>query len=89
MSSAGNTGRDIRRFLREVGVKPSVSNVERIGREVRRTEAQNEALERTYREMAAERGLPLTVDERGDVKARVKRAVKRKLARGERPRPME
>ena len=56
MSSVGNTNRDLRRFCRENGVPPTIANIERIGREVRRTESQNE---RVVRE-SKERGGPST-----------------------------
>lgn len=75
-NSHGNTSRDVRRFLRSVGVKPSVDNVERIGREVRRTEAQNERQEVLGREM----GLGPR-DGGGDVKSRVERQVRAEMAR--------
>lgn len=77
MSNAhGNTKRDLMRFLRANGIAPNVSNVERIGREVRRTESQNRAVEQRHKELEATKGIASTRDEKGDVHARVKRAVK-------------
>ena len=73
-NSHGNTNRDIRKFLRETGVKANVANVERIGREVRRTEAQNEQAEK----FAKERGDQLS-DERGPVEQRIRERVQREL----------
>lgn len=74
-NSAGNTKRDVMRFLRESGVPPTVANVERIGREIRRTHAQNEQVDRIHKEIEATRGVPSTVDEKGDVHARVRKIV--------------
>ena len=81
MSNAhGNTGRDIRKFLRENGIKPTIANVERIGREVRRGESANERVESE----AKERGEP-TRDAQGPVEPRVRAHVQRELrARRER-----
>lgn len=76
-NSAGNTGRDIRRFCRENGIPPTMDNVERIGREVRRTEAENERVER----IARETGRGGTYDEHGDVHARVRGDVARDMER--------
>ena len=73
-NAAGNTNRDVRKFLRSIGVKPTAENVERIGREVRRSESQNEAAERIGREVA-----PGLRDERGDVVKRVSERVRRDL----------
>ena len=82
-NSAGNTNRDVRRFLRESGVKPTIANVERIAREVRRSESENASVER----IALETGRGGLRDQRGPVHPRVKKAVKRELnARGSRPR---
>ena len=49
-NSHGNTDRDVRKWLRKMGVKPSLDNVEAIGREVRRTQNEDEAVERRARE---------------------------------------
>ena len=85
-NSHGNTARAVRRFLREHGVKPNAANVERIGRELRRTESQNDQTQSIHREMQREYGIPSTVDAKGDVKKRAKAAVKRELKqRGSRP----
>lgn len=78
-NSAGNTNRDVRRFLRSLGVRADVRNVELIGREVRRSESENERVERESREVERATGRPSTTDEKGDVHARVKREVKREL----------
>ncbi len=78
-NSIGKTDSQIRKFLRENGVTPNVSNVERIGREIRRTEGENATVERIHRELERERGIPATRDERGDVRARVKESIKRKI----------
>ena len=86
-NSVGNTNKDIRRFCRENGVPPTVANVERIQREVCRTQSENE---RVVRE-SKERGGPATQyigrDGRpyGDVLARRKAYVQRDIA--SRPEP--
>jgi hypothetical protein len=73
-NSAGNTNRDVRKFLRDNGIPATLRNVELIGREVRRSEAENERVERE----AKERGDP-TCDEHGPIGERVKRAVRSEL----------
>lgn len=78
-NSVGNTNKDIRKFCREVGVKPTVANVEKMQREVTRTQTENERLVRHHKEMERERGLPSVVDNRGDVAARVRARVQRDL----------
>ena len=45
-NSHGNTNRDIRKWLRKMGVQPSVRNVEAIQREVSRTQSEDEAVTR-------------------------------------------
>ncbi len=76
MGRVGNTNRDVRKFLRESGVKANAANVERIGREVRRTSAENERVDAIGRELNLG-----TQDERGKVGERVKRAVAREMRR--------
>lgn len=53
MSSIGNSDRSLRKFLRKVGVKPNVANMERIGKEVRMSHAEHEASLRAARETKA------------------------------------
>lgn len=80
-NSYGNTGKQVRKFLRENGYKPTVGMVERVQREVSRTESQNEAIDRVHKEMERERGVPATVDMKGrDASEAVRRAVQRQLA---------
>lgn len=50
MGRAGNTDRDVRKFLRDLGVKANLSNVELIGKEIRRTASENERVEREAKE---------------------------------------
>lgn len=79
-NSGGNTDSDVRKFCRRAGVPTTKENVDRIGKELRRTRAQNEKVERLHKEMQRERGIPATVNERGeDVKAKVKAAMKKRL----------
>ena len=75
-NSYGNDGRGVRKFLRENGIKPSMANVERISREVRRSESENRSVER----IAKETGRGELRDEKGPVHPRVKAAVKKELA---------
>ena len=82
-NSIGNDSRAIRKFLRERGVKPTIANIERVGREVRRTPQENERIVQMHKEIERARGLPSTTDQRGDVHARVKRRVQRDLEREE------
>ena len=72
MSNAhGNDGRGVRKFLRESGIKPTVANVEKMSKELRRSQSENERVDR----IAKERGGPSTVDARGDVHERVRKIV--------------
>lgn len=80
-NSHGNDNRGVRRFLRENGVAPTAANVERIGRELRRTPAQNEALVKRHKEMERERGLPSTTLPDGrDAKKVYRERVQRSIA---------
>ncbi len=82
----GGSDRSLRIFLRQSGIRPTVANMERIGREVNRTQTQHETVERIHRELESEKGIHDTVYGRGDGKARVKAKVKRDLQRrGMRP----
>jgi hypothetical protein len=84
-NSAGNTNRDIRKFLREQGVKANAANVELIGREVRRTEAQNEQMDRIGREIARETGHSGLVNRQGqDAGKAARERTKRALSARER-----
>jgi len=83
-NSAGNTDSDVRKFCREHGIKPSADNVETIGREVRRTERENEHVERRWKEQ----GRPRLADNKGrDVEALRKAQVQRELAKRNEPKP--
>ena len=90
MGLVGNTDRDVRKFLREVGMKPNAENVDRIGRELRRTSQENERVERIAREGG--RGgirdphLPGSPDTTGPVEDRVKHDVAREQRRRDRRR---
>lgn len=75
-NSAGNTNRDVRKFLRDHGIKASASNVELIGREVRRTMAQNEAVDKMHKELGTGLRDRKGRDAREVAKARVKRKLK-------------
>ena len=79
-NSAGNTGRDVRRFLREHGVKPTAANVDRIGREIRRSAAENERVNRA----ANESGRGGARDHKGPVDERVRAKVLREIERRDR-----
>ncbi len=83
-NSYGNGNRGIRQFLRSVGMKPNVSNVERIGRELRRSESQNDTVERISREVERERGVAPTRDAKGDVQKRIQGVVQKKIAQRKR-----
>lgn len=85
-NSAGNDTRGVMRFLREVGIKPTVANVERMGRELRRSQTENEKVEARHREIEATKGVPSTRDEKGDVHARVRRQVQRDIEKRSRRR---
>src|SRR5689334_9402160 len=61
--------------------KATAANVERMQREVARTQTENERVVRIHREIERERGIPATVDARGDVAARVRARVQRDLER--------
>lgn len=82
MSNAhGNDNRGVRRWLREMGYRPTVGMVERVQREVSRTQTQHENVARIHREISRETGAPTTVDMKGrDAKARAKRIVEREIA---------
>ena len=75
-NSAGNTSRDVRKFLRSIGVKPTADNVERVQREVCRTESQHEAVMRE----AKERGVHGPRDAKGEVAPRIKERIAREQA---------
>ena len=74
-NSHGKTNAQVRKFLRENGIKPTCANVDRIGTEIRRTEAENRQVER----IAKERGMDGTRDKHGPVGPRVREAVQREL----------
>lgn len=80
-NSVGNDNRGIRKWMREMGMRPTVASVERMQREVRRTESQNEKVEKLHKEMARDKGIPSTVDHKGDVHARVRRIVQKDIER--------
>jgi hypothetical protein len=73
--SHGKTGKDVRRFLRQMGYRPNAAMVERVQREVVRTQSENERVQKT----AQESGRGGAYDQKGDVKARVRKIVKRDL----------
>ena len=76
MSSIGNSDRSLRKFLRSRGVKPSVANMERIGKEVRMTQAEHERTLKQARETKA-----VLRDAQGsDVHAMRRAEVQRELA---------
>lgn len=82
-NSAGNTAKDVRKFLRKHGVAPNVAMVERIQREVSRTQSQNERVVAIHKEL----GGPATVDSRGrDAQAAALAATRRRLDAGQGPR---
>jgi len=82
-NSLGNCNRDIRKFCRENGIKPSAANVDLIAKEVRRTSQDNERHD--AREKA--RGGARAVDNAGrDVEAARKDYVLRQLAKRNEPR---
>lgn len=86
-NSVGNTGKQVRKFLRSRGVKPTIANVERIQREVTRTQTENERVQRIAKEQARARGESGTYDSRGqDVHARIRERVQRDLERDQRNR---
>ena len=72
-NSVGNSTKAVRRFCRENGVKPTVANVERMQREVSRSQTDNERVERIAKE-TGRGGLrhPVTGE---DMAQRVKRRV--------------
>ena len=78
-NSHGNTDRALRKWLRQMGLKTSVANVELIGKEVRRTESQNDQVDSIGREQARARGESGLYDKKGDAIARRKRAMKKHL----------
>lgn len=67
----GGDKRSVRRFIRECGYKPTASNVERIQREVNRTQSQHERVQKE----AIERGMGGTRDERGRNPGEVARRI--------------
>ena len=75
-NSVGNTDKDVRKFMREHGMKTNKENVDRISKELRRTEAQNEFQAKIAKEM----GLGLR-DGQGDVKKRVEAEVREQMRR--------
>lgn len=76
-NSYGNDNRGVRRFLRESGIAPTAGNVERMAKELRRSQSENE---RMVRESKA-RGGPALVDRQGrDAKEVARREVQRELA---------
>lgn len=84
-NSYGNDKRGMMRFLRENGIAPTVANLERIQREVSRNQTENERVVAQHKELERTKGIPATRDEKGDVHARVRRAVKRDMdSRGQR-----
>ena len=77
-NSVGNSTKAIRRFCRENGVKPTVANVERMQREVSRSQTENERVV----SRAKERGGPATTDAKGrDVKRIAESQVRREIAK--------
>ena len=81
-NSVGNSSKSIRAFLRESGIKPSVGNVERMQREVSRSQSENERVERVAKETG--RGGLRYPGTGEDAHKKVKEAVKRKLAERDR-----
>lgn len=79
-NSYGNDNRGIRKWIREMGEKPSVALVERLQREVSRSQTENERVVSRHKEAQAQHGTPSTFDAKGDVKARVRRIVQTELA---------
>ena len=79
----GNDNRGVRKFLRSINMKPSVENVERIGRELRRTEQENEHMDRIGKEQGRTRledpHLPGTHNDTGNVEERVREQVQREM----------
>ena len=75
MGKVGNDSRSVRKFLRENGIKPSLANVERMGREVRRTAQDNERMDRMHKQAGTGR----LRDEKGDVHSRVKAQVEHEM----------
>lgn len=76
----GGSDRQMRQFLRSINVKPNVANMERWSKHTNISQGEHEARERIAREKVAEGKATPTRDARGDVKARVKAAVKRSIA---------
>lgn len=74
----GNDKRGVMKFLREVGIKPTVGNVERMQREVSRSQTENERAERIAKETG--RGGLRYPDTGEDAHAKVKAAMKARLA---------
>jgi hypothetical protein len=80
-NSIGKSNKAVRRFLRENMVPPTVANVERIGREIRRTESENAYVERIHKEREKAQGIPSLVDAKGDVHKRAREIALREIAR--------
>ena len=80
VNSLGKDNDSVRRLLKETGYKADAANVNRIGREVRRTEGENAKVEARYKEM----GGPKLVDSRGRDALKV---AKRQAERGVKPKP--
>lgn len=75
----GKTDRDVRRFLRNLGEKTDAANVEKVKRELVRTQQENERREKLAKEIERERGVPDTISGHGDEKRHVGRIVRREL----------
>lgn len=77
-NSVGNDTRGVRRFCREVGMKPTAANVELIQREVSRSQTENERVQIRARET----GRGGTRDAQGrDVVAMHRERVKKEIER--------
>ncbi len=75
-NSVGNDSKSVRKWLRSIGVPPTAGNVERIGKEVRRSESENRRVE----QQAKETGRGGTYDMRGrDAHKVAERTVRREL----------
>ena len=80
-NSLGNTRRDVRKFCKRVGVKPTAANVEKMQREVTRTQSERDTLTRIHREIEGQRGVAGLRDSRGPVLPRIQERVRRELGR--------
>ena len=84
-NSIGNTDRDVRKFLREQGMKANAENVDRIGRELRRTQQENERHDERYKDVGLrDAHLPGSPDTTGPVDPRVRERIQRELKRRKR-----